>query len=61
MCKPEFHAVTTTMQKSGIKETGSMKMKPRKVLLALAVAAAALGTSVASTALAGTLSANFAF
>lgn len=38
-----------------------MTMKPRKVLLALAVAAAALGTSVVSTAQAGTLTANIAF
>ena len=38
-----------------------MKLKPRKILLALALAAAAAGTSVVSTAQAGTLAINIAF
>jgi multiple sugar transport system substrate-binding protein len=38
-----------------------MALKPRKILLALALAAAAAGTSVVSTAQAGTLAVNIAF
>ena len=38
-----------------------MALKPRKILLALALAAAAVGTSVVSTAQAGTLEVNIAF
>jgi len=38
-----------------------MKLKPRRILLALALAAAAAGTSVVSTAQAGTLAVNIAF
>jgi multiple sugar transport system substrate-binding protein len=38
-----------------------MKLKPRKILLALAVAAFAAGTSVVSTAQAGTLAMNIAY
>src|ERR1700761_5130138 len=38
-----------------------MKLKPRKILLALALAAAAAGTSFVSTAQAGTLAINIAF
>ena len=38
-----------------------MTLKPRKILLALALAAAAAGTSVVSTAQAGTLAVNIAF
>ena len=38
-----------------------MQMKPRKILLALALAAAAVGTSAVSTAQAGTLAINIAF
>ncbi|MGE8331810.1 MAG: ABC transporter substrate-binding protein, partial [Paraburkholderia nemoris] len=38
-----------------------MALKPRKILLALALAAAAAGVSVVSTAQAGTLAVNIAF
>jgi hypothetical protein len=46
----------------GIKETGNMQLKPRKILLAFALAAAAVGTSAVSTASqAGTLAINIAY